>query len=72
MDKKPFFTFDLQSYDDAQVLELARFQKAVFQLHNIAAASNLKYTSAAANYIRKPRPMTSSSNSSAGRSMTEC
>lgn len=28
MDKKPFFVFDLQNYDDRQVAELARFQKA--------------------------------------------
>lgn len=54
MDKKPFFTFDFQSYDKKQINELARFQKQEFEIDAIiAAASNLKYTSAAADYIRK-------------------
>jgi predicted type IV restriction endonuclease len=47
MDKKPFFTFDLQSHDEGQVAELARFQKDAFAIETILeAASNLKYTSA--------------------------
>ena len=58
MDKKPFFTFDLQSHDDSQISELAgdgaRFQKSEFLVETILeAASNLKYTSAAAGYIKK-------------------
>lgn len=54
MDKKPFFTFDLQSLDDTQVGELARFQKSVFAMDAILeAASNLTRASAAAAYIKK-------------------
>lgn len=54
MDKKPFFTFDLQSHDEAQALEFTRFQKDGFQIESILeAASNLKYTTAAANFLKK-------------------
>lgn len=54
MDKKPFFTFDLQSHDDAQIAELARFQKTGFSIETILeAASNLKYTTKAASYLKK-------------------
>jgi hypothetical protein len=54
MDKKPFFTFDFQKHDAAQVDELARFQKERFAIDAIIeAASNLKYTSAAANYLKR-------------------
>ncbi|MDN5787695.1 type I restriction enzyme HsdR N-terminal domain-containing protein [Pseudorhodobacter sp.] len=54
MDKKPFFTFDLQSHDEGQVQEFSRFQKDTFSIDTILeAASNLKYTSAAASYIKK-------------------
>jgi hypothetical protein len=43
MDKKPFFTFDLQSHDEGQVQEFARFQRGVFSIETIVeAASNLK------------------------------
>jgi hypothetical protein len=43
MDKRPFFVFDLQNYDEKQVAELARFQKSQFQIEAILeAASNLK------------------------------
>lgn len=49
MDKKPFFVFDLQNYDDRQVAELARFQKSDFDMDTILeAASNLRYVKAAA------------------------
>lgn len=52
MDKKPFFTFDLQNCDDRQIGELARFQKENFDIEAILeAASNLKYVKAAANVI---------------------
>lgn len=54
MDKRPFFIFDLQSYDEVQLGELENFQKSKFSMENIlSAASNLKYTTSAANYIRK-------------------
>lgn len=54
MDKKPFFTFDLQNYDERQVTELARFQKAGFDVDAILdAASNLKYVKAAAAHLAK-------------------
>ena len=54
MDKKPFFVFDLQNYDDRQVAELARFQKASFGIESILeAASNLKYVKAAASELSK-------------------
>lgn len=53
MDKKPFFRFDLQKFDKAQVDELARFRKGAFAIDAIVeAASNLKYTRAAANYLK--------------------
>lgn len=54
MDKRPFFTFDLQSYDEHQVLELARFQKANFAIESILeAASNLKFVKSAAAFLKK-------------------
>jgi hypothetical protein len=53
MDKKPFFRIDLQKYDKAQVDELARFRKGSFAIDAIIeAASNLKYTRSAANYLK--------------------
>lgn len=49
MDKKPFFVFDLQNFDEKQINELARFQKASFDMDGILeAATNLKYVKAAA------------------------
>jgi hypothetical protein len=52
MDKKPFFVFDLQNYDEHQVLELTRFQKDKFDIGSILdAASNLKYVKTAGQYI---------------------
>lgn len=54
MDKKPFFTFNFQKHDKAQVDELARFQKGSFAIESIIeAASNLKYTQQAAAYLKK-------------------
>ena len=54
MDKKPFFIFDLQTFDERQVAELARFQKSNFDIVSILeAASNLKYVKAAAALISK-------------------
>lgn len=54
MDAKPFFTFDLQKYDKAQVAELARFRKGSFAIDAIIeAASNLKYTRDAASYLKR-------------------
>lgn len=53
MDMKPFFKFDLQKHDIAQIEELARFQKNTFDISGIIeAASNLKYIRKAANYIK--------------------
>ena len=53
MDSKPFFTFDLQKHDKAQVEELARFRKGAFAIDAIIeAASTLKYTRDAANYLK--------------------
>ena len=54
MDKKPFFVFDFQNFDDRQVAELSRFQKDGFDIDRILeAASNLKYVKAAASLIAK-------------------
>lgn len=54
MDKKPFFTFDFQDHDKAQIAELARFCKDSFAIDNIIeAASNLKYVRNAANYLKR-------------------
>lgn len=53
MDKKPFFTFNFIKHDKAQVSELARFRKGSFVIDEIIeAASNLKYTRDAANYLK--------------------
>lgn len=54
MDKKPFFKFDLQAYDESEIADLARFQKGHFSIETILeAASNLKYASSAAAYLKK-------------------
>ena len=39
MDKKPFFTFDLQSYAEGEVADLARFQKHNFSVGAIREAA---------------------------------
>lgn len=53
MDKRPFFIFDLQSYDENQVRELARFQKSEFVLESILeAASNMKFVKLAAGFLK--------------------
>ena len=53
MDRKPFFTVDLHALDDREILQLAKFQKHNFNIDTIVeTASNLKYTSAAAIYLR--------------------
>lgn len=52
MDKRPFFVFDLESYDDDDLKELSKFHREVFDVQNIVkTASQLKYTNAAAAYI---------------------
>lgn len=52
MDKKPFFTFDLQNYTDGDVEELSRFEKAGFSFEEIlSAASNLKYVKSVAGIL---------------------
>lgn len=54
MDKKPFFIFDLQNYDEHQIAELSRFQKNNFNIDTILeAASNLKYIRAAAQFLAR-------------------
>lgn len=54
MDKKPFFVFDLQSFDESQVKDLARFQKQGFNIESIlAAASNLKFVKATAGFLKE-------------------
>ncbi|MCG3269510.1 type I restriction enzyme HsdR N-terminal domain-containing protein [Yoonia sp. I 8.24] len=54
MDKKPFFRFDLQSYDENQLQELSKFQKDNFSIENIVtSASNLKYQNDATNYLKR-------------------
>lgn len=54
IDKKPFFKFDLQNHDSEQVAELSRFQKDKFEIEKIIeAASNLKYTRDAANFLTR-------------------
>jgi predicted type IV restriction endonuclease len=53
MDKKPFFIFDLQSFDEAQVKDLARFHKSVFNIDEILeTASNLKFVKAASEFLK--------------------
>jgi len=53
MDKKPFFVFDLQSFDDSQVKDLARFQKVSYNIEEILeTASNLKFVKSAAEFLR--------------------
>jgi hypothetical protein len=54
MDRKPFFKFDFQSFDESQVEELSRFCKENFAIEQIIeAASALKYMRAASNYLKK-------------------
>ncbi len=54
MDKKPFFTFNFQQHEKAQIDELERFRKGHFAIDAIIeAASNLKYTRDAANYLKR-------------------
>lgn len=53
MDKKPFFVFDLQAYDEKQVSEFSKFAKQNFSIDKILeTASTIKYRKAAAGYIR--------------------
>jgi hypothetical protein len=47
MDEKPFFVFNLQTFDEKSIEELKKFAKHAFQLDDIlATASDLKYTNA--------------------------
>lgn len=53
MDKDPFFKFDFQKYEKSQLIELSRFQKSNFAIESIIeAASNLKYSRGAADYLK--------------------
>lgn len=54
LDNKPFFVFDVQSHDESQINELARFQKSIFAIEAILeAASNLSKVKSAAAYLKK-------------------
>lgn len=54
MDKKPFFIFDLQSFDESQVKDLSRFHKSVFNIESVLeAASSLKFVKATADFFRE-------------------
>jgi hypothetical protein len=54
MDRRPFFVFDLESFDDSDVKELAKFHREKFDLSAIlSTAATLKYTHAAANYLSR-------------------
>lgn len=54
MDKKPFFVFDLQSFDQEQVEHLSRFQKEGFDIERVLeAASSMKFVKAAAAYLKE-------------------
>lgn len=54
MDKKPFFKFDFQRHDENQIEELSRFQKDIFSIEAILeAASTLKYSHAASQYLKQ-------------------
>lgn len=54
MDKKPFFIFDLQNYDERQIGELTRFRKDGFNIETILdAASNSRYVNAGAAYLSR-------------------
>lgn len=52
MDRLPFFVFDVESFDDADVRELTKFHRETFDLDAIlSTAATLKYTHAAARYL---------------------
>ncbi len=54
MDSKPFFTFNMLSFQDHQVSELKKFTKSAFSLEDIlTTASTLKYTSAIKKILEK-------------------
>ena len=53
MDDRPFFTFDLEAYSDADLLELARFHKTAFDIGRIkSTAARLRHVAFAAAYLR--------------------
>ncbi|MCI5130682.1 MAG: restriction endonuclease [Candidatus Electrothrix sp. EH2] len=54
MDSKPFFTFNMLSFQDHQVSELKKFTKSAFSLEDIlTTASTLKYTGAIKKILEK-------------------
>jgi predicted type IV restriction endonuclease len=54
MDQTPFFKFDLQQYDAAQLDDLSRFQRENFNLDAIReTAINIKYANAAAAFLKR-------------------
>ncbi len=53
MDDHPFFVFDLESYSDADILELSRFHKTSFDIERIrSTASRLKHVALATAFLR--------------------
>ncbi len=53
MDKKPFFIFDLQSFDEGQVADLARYHRSVFNIDAIIeSASSLKFVKTVAAFLK--------------------
>jgi hypothetical protein len=54
LDARPFFTFDLLDFSQANVAELQKFEKASFNVENIlATAERLKYVSAVKGLLVK-------------------
>lgn len=52
MDKRPFFVFDFESYDDEDVKELSKFHKDTFSVDGIMeTAAMLKYSNAAVKFL---------------------
>jgi hypothetical protein len=52
MDRLPFFVFDVESFDDHDLRELAKFHREQFDLEVIlSSAATMKYTHAAARYL---------------------
>jgi predicted type IV restriction endonuclease len=54
MDEKPFFKFDLLSYDDSDIKELDKFSKDAFSIDKVIQdAANLKYMRLANQYLNE-------------------
>lgn len=54
MDKRPFFRFSFEGYDEDDVKELAKFHRERFNIEVILrTAAALKYTTSAASYLKE-------------------